>query len=177
VSRPHIPEAVLSAAHARARARADRDWPEADRLRAEIEAAGWRVVDRGTDFALSPIAPPTVEDHAGVRYGSSAAVPSRLEGPTTEAATVILIATDWPADLARALDALVATSPDGIGVVVVADGPSDEQAAALDAVAGLEGVEVVRTTGRLGHGASACGGRRARWSSCSTRVSNRAGTS
>jgi hypothetical protein len=33
--------------------RAARNPPEADRLRAEIEAAGWRIVDTGTDFALA----------------------------------------------------------------------------------------------------------------------------
>ena len=58
-----------------------RDWAEADRLREEIEAAGWKVVDRGTDFALSPAAPPDVEDDVGVRYGASANVPSRLDEP------------------------------------------------------------------------------------------------
>ena len=57
MTRPHVPDEVLSAAHDRARARADHDWAEADRLRAEIEAAGWKVVDRGTDFALSPAVP------------------------------------------------------------------------------------------------------------------------
>ncbi|HET9344148.1 MAG TPA: glycosyltransferase [Candidatus Limnocylindrales bacterium] len=154
MSRQFIPDAVLAAAHARARARAERDWPEADRLRAEIEAAGWQIVDRGTDFALSPAAPPTVEDAAGVRYGSSSAVPSRLGDPSAGPATVVLIATDWPADLERALDGLASSMPDGVDVVVVADGPSDDQAAKLDAVARRAGVEVVRTTERLGQGAA-----------------------
>ena len=145
---------MLDAAHARSRARAERDWPEADRLRGEIEAAGWRVVDRGTDFELTPAAPPTLEQDGDVRYGSSAAVPSRLAEPSTGLATVVLIATDWPADLDRALDGLVASSPDGVGMVVVADGPSDEQEAALAAVAARPGVEVVRTSERLGQGAA-----------------------
>ena len=154
VTRPRIPDDVLDAAHARSQARAARDWPEADRLRAEIEAAGWRIVDRGTDFALSPAAAPTVEEAGGVRYGSSAAVPSLLDEPSTSVATVVLVATDWPADLERALDGLAETRPSGVGVVVVADGPSPEQAGALDAVAGRPAVEVVRTTERLGHGSA-----------------------
>jgi cysteinyl-tRNA synthetase len=152
--RQRIPDEVLDAAHARARAREARDWPEADRLRAEIEAAGWRIVDRGTDFALSPAEPPTVEEAGTVRYGSSAAVPSRLQEPASGVATVVLVATDWPADLARALDGLAATSPAGVGVVVVADGPSPEQAGALDDVARRPAVEVVRTSERLGQGAA-----------------------
>jgi hypothetical protein len=154
VTRQRIPDAVLDAAHARSRARAERDWPEADRLRAEIEAAGWRVVDRGTDFALSPATPPTVEEAGGVRYGSSDAVPSLLGEPSTGLGTVILVATDWPADVDRALDALASTSPDGVGIVVVADAPAPEQADALAAVAARPSVELVRTTERLGQGAA-----------------------
>ncbi len=80
MTRIHIPETVLTAAHDRARARAARDWDLADRLRGEIEAAGWTIVDRGTDFALSPAAPPDVDEGARVRYGASRNVPSRLRG-------------------------------------------------------------------------------------------------
>ena len=154
MNRQRIPDEVLAAAHARARARAERDWPEADRLRGEIEAAGWKIVDSGTDFALSPAAPLTVEDEGTVRYGSSDAVPSLLDTRATDLAAVVLVATDWPADLERALDALARTSPEGVGVVVVADGPSPDQDAALDAVASRPGVEVVRTSQRLGQGAA-----------------------
>ena len=64
-----------------------RDWAEADRLRAEIEAAGWKIVDRGTDFALTPAAPPDVGRRRRVRYGSSANVPSRLDEPPIGLAT------------------------------------------------------------------------------------------
>jgi hypothetical protein len=154
VSRQRIPEEVLDAAHARARARAERDWPEADRLRAEIEAAGWQIVDRGTDFALTPAAPPTVEEQGVVRYGSSSAVPSLLDEASTGLATVILMATDWPADLERAIDGVARTSPEGVAIVVVADGPSPEQADALEAVAARPSVEVVQTSQRLGQGAA-----------------------
>src|SRR6476660_9642120 len=132
VTRRRIPEESLSAAHARAAARAAGDWDEADRLRAEIEAAGWKIADRGTDFALTPAAPPDLAEGERIRYGSSAGVPSRWDEPATGLATIVLIATDWPDDLARALAALDMTSPDGTSVVIVADGPSVEQAAALD---------------------------------------------
>jgi hypothetical protein len=154
VSRQRIPDEVLALAHARLQARAARDWPEADRLRAKIEAAGWRIVDSGTDFALSPATPPTVEEAGTVRYGSSSAVPSRLEEPPTGLATVVLVATDWPADLDRTLEALATTSPQGVSVVVVADGPSAEQEAALEGVADRRSVEVVRTSERLGQAAA-----------------------
>jgi cysteinyl-tRNA synthetase len=54
MARTRIPDDVLSAAHARAAARAARDWPEADRLRAEIEAAGWEARDVADGFQLVP---------------------------------------------------------------------------------------------------------------------------
>lgn len=152
MSRPRIPDEVLSAAHERSRARASRDWATADRLRGEIEAAGWTVVDRGTDFALTPSAPPDVEEGPRVRYGASKNVPSRLDEAPVGLATVVLIATDWLDDVERAIAALRATSPDGISIVVIADDPSDDQAAALD-VAPAD-VEVVWTSERLGHGAA-----------------------
>ena len=153
MTRPHIPVAVLDAAHARARAREAHDWPEADRLRAEIEAAGWRIVDRGTDFALSPAAPPDVEEEGEIRYGASRNVPSRLDEPATGVATVVLIATDWPEDLVRALAGLREHAPAGTSIVVVADGPSDAQARVLEGFTD-DRVEVVWTSERLGHGAA-----------------------
>jgi hypothetical protein len=158
--RQRIPDEVLSLAHARSAARAARDWPEADRLRAEIEAAGWKVVDRGTDFALEPAAPPTVEEAGIVRYGSSAAVPSRLEEPSVGLATVVVVATDWPDDVARAVRGVRAHAPAEVSVVVVADGPSTEQDAALVDLS--DAAEVIRTSERLGTGAAwAIGLRRA----------------
>jgi len=159
VTRQRIPDDVLTAAHARSKAREERDWAAADRLRTEIEAAGWRIVDRGTDFALTPAAPADVTDGDRVQYGSSRSVPSRLDEPAVGTASVILIATDWPDDLARALGGLRAWSPSGTSVVVVADAPSAEQATALDGrtdddeSADLP-VETVWTSERLGHAAA-----------------------
>ena len=159
MTRTRIPDDILAAAHDRSRARADHDWPEADRLRAVIEAAGWRIVDRGMDFALSPAAPPDVEDGADrIRYGSSRSVPSRLDEPPTGFATLVLLATDHPEDLERTLRGLAADAPAGTSVVVVADGPSEGQAAALTGdrveAAGDIPTETVWTSERLGHAAA-----------------------
>jgi cysteinyl-tRNA synthetase len=63
---------------------------------------------------------------------------------------VILVATDWPADLERALAAIAANRPDGLQVVIVADAASAEQDAALDRL----DAEVVRTSERLGQAAA-----------------------
>jgi hypothetical protein len=158
---PDIPEAIRVLADARAMARAGKDWPEADRLRAELEAAGWKVVDRGFSYSLEPAHPPTLEAGGVIRYGRSADVPSRLDEPATGLATVVLVATDWPADLGRTLGAIGSHRPAELQVVVVADGPSHEQQTALLATgspigetAPEGGPEIVWTSGRLGHAAA-----------------------
>ena len=125
---------------------------EADRIRAEIEAAGWKIVDRGTDFALEPARPPTVEDDGVVRYGASLDVPARFDEAPVGIATIVLVATDWPADVKRTLEAIRAHAPKGTSVVTVADGPAAEQDTALSAT--TDEVEVVRTSQRLGTGAA-----------------------
>ena len=153
MNRQRIPDEVLTAAHERSKARAERDWATADRLRGEIEAAGWTIVDRGTDFALTPSAPPDVDEGERVRYGASRNVPSRLDEPAVGVATVVLIATDWPEDVERAVRALRATSPEGTSIVVVADAPSDEAGPGLDALV-ADDLELDWTSERLGQGAA-----------------------
>jgi hypothetical protein len=159
VSRRRIPDEILGAAHARAAARAARDWAEADRLRGEIEAAGWRIVDRGTDFALSPGTAQDVPEAGRTRYGASANVPSRLDETPIGLATVVLLATDWPEDLSRAVSGLAEHAPEGTSIVVVADGPSEEQARALEVLeagggSGGLATDVVWTSERLGTAAA-----------------------
>ncbi len=96
-SAPEIPHDILAAAEARAAARQARDGATADRLRGEIEAAGWKVIDSGTAFRLEPAHPPDVEAAGEVRYGRSDAVPSRLPEPPTGVATVVVVAREDPA--------------------------------------------------------------------------------
>jgi len=154
------PQEIIDLAEARAAARRARDWDEADSLRARIEDRGWKVVDAGSLYTLERAAPPDVELGGILRYGSSAAVPSRLDEAPVGLATVVMVATDWPEDLARAMRGLVEHAPDGTQVVIVANAPSDAQEeplAALDAGdPGAPGVatEVVWTSTRLGHAAA-----------------------
>jgi GT2 family glycosyltransferase len=147
-----VPDDIRAIADARALARAGKDWPEADRLRAELEAAGWTVVDQGFSYSLRPSHPPTLETGGVVRYGRSTDVPSRLDEPVIGLASVVLVATDWPTDLARALDSLDRDAPPGTQAIVVADGPSPDQEAALVEAQGER--EVVWTSARLGPGAA-----------------------
>jgi hypothetical protein len=155
------PPEIVDLARARAAAREAHDWPEADRLRVEIEAAGWKVVDRGMSFHLAPAHAADVVEDDRIRYGRSVSIPSRLDEAPTAFATVVLLATDCPEDVARALSGLRAHAPAGTQVVVVAEAPSAEQEAALlDAngpvAAPIGGIapEVVWTSERLGHAAA-----------------------
>ena len=152
-----VPPAVWDAAKQRAEARAARDWPTADRLRAEIEAAGWRVVDAGTSFRLEPAAL-DVEVGGEIRYGRSEAVPSRLDEPSVGLASVVMVASADPAETRRALDALTGTVPEGVDVVLVADGLSDRELEGLRAtdLAGREGphIQLIRTSAVLGQAAA-----------------------
>ena len=71
------PPEVILLAQERATARAQRDWPTADSLKARIESAGWRVVDSGTAFDLLPARPPDLVEDGQTVYGAVASVPSR----------------------------------------------------------------------------------------------------
>ena len=152
MTRAYIPQPILDAAHARAAARASHDWATADRLREEIEAAGWRVVDTGMDFRLEPAHPPDLEVGGTVLYGRSAAVPSRLEEPSTGAATFVIAAGGDASDLERAVRSVHAHVAGGVDVVVVADHPAPDVGPVLESLAGSG--EVLRTSEVLGTGAA-----------------------
>jgi hypothetical protein len=166
LSRPgasEAPEAVRAAAEARSAARAEQDWQTADRLRGEIEQAGWKVVDKGTAYRLVPAHPPDLVEEETIRYGRSDAVPSRLAAPPTRLATAVVVAREDAAGAARAARSLLANCPDTIDVVVVADGLRAKNAGALEAQLGShDRLEVVWTSASLGQGAALnAGGRRA----------------
>jgi len=154
-----IPEAVAEAARRRSDARANRDWSAADELRGEIEAAGWRVVDSGTEYRLEPASPPDVEVGGEIRYGRSDAVPSRLDAPPVGLASVVLVASADPGETRVTLDAVGATAPAGVDVIVVADGLPDRavegvRAADLQVRPGPTTFELVRTSATLGQAAA-----------------------
>ena len=144
----------------RTEARARRDWSRADALKAEIEAAGWRLVDRGNRTSVSPAAPPSVEVGGEIRYGSAAAVPSLLGAPVTHAWTVVVLASEEPGRTSRFLAALREHAPADTQVVIVANDPSDAQVAALGSEtpdrAPIAGIvpELLRTSTRLGYAAA-----------------------
>jgi hypothetical protein len=154
------PPEIQALAERRAEARRARDWALADSLKAEIEASGWRVVDAATLWSLERAHAPTLEVDGRTRYGSSMAVPSRLDDEPIGVVTIVMVATDWPEDVARTVGALAEHAPDGTQVVIVANAPSAAQGEALEALdradPGAPGMitEVVWTSERLGHAAA-----------------------
>jgi Glycosyl transferase family 2 len=146
-----VPHQIRLLADERARARRARDWATADRIKDELVAAGWKVVDAGTLYSLEPLPPAVVEVNGQLRYGTSEAVPSRLAEPADAPATVVLVADDREAVLARATAAVSATAP-GVQLVVVANAPSSAVAEELPGLA--HDVEVVQLARRLGAAAA-----------------------
>jgi GT2 family glycosyltransferase len=119
------------------------------------------IIDRGSRFSLEPAHPPDILEGDRVRYGSSRAVPSRLDEPASAPVTVIVVAVDQPADVVRTLDGLRRFGPAGGQVVIVADRPDPAQEADLLAADGpatvpIQGAlpEVVWTSEPLGRAAA-----------------------
>ena len=153
--RPPVPPAVLDAARSRSVAREARDWPTADRLRGEIEAAGWQVVDTGTEFSLVPAHPADVEVSGALRYGRSEHVASRLADPPAAPASVAVVASRPVEETIRAVESLLRYAPVGTTAAIVADGLGNVEVDALEAFAASHpGLEVLVTSTPLGHGAA-----------------------
>lgn len=154
------PTAVAHLARQRAAARSRRDWAAADRLRADIEAAGWKVTDQGLDFRLEPALTPDLVENGRVRHGSSVSVPSLLDTPATHAISIVLIAPDRPDELERALANLRRDRPADSSLVVVANAPDAEMAEALNTLPSNGSDEVLWLGARLTPAAAANAGLR-----------------
>ena len=102
------PDVVRDLAERRAAARTAKDFAEADRLRAEIEAAGWRVIDGPSGWSLeaAPAGP------AAGPVAAEAVADVREEAPTFDA-SIQWVCEGWPEDIERAIGAFrrFATGP------------------------------------------------------------------
>jgi hypothetical protein len=154
------PAALTHLARERAEARARRDFGLADELRAQIEAAGWVVVDHDRGTTLEPATPPDILSGPEPRYGASERVPSRLAEPDTAFVSMVVVADERPDELSRFLAAARRFAPERTQIVVVANDPSPEQAARLEpgsadrSFDGRTGIEVTWASARLGAAAA-----------------------
>jgi cysteinyl-tRNA synthetase len=114
----NAPPEVVALAEARAQARARKDFTEADRLRDQIAAAGFTVLDRPDGFDLEPIVEAEPEPAARLDPRS---VPDVLDEPATFEASVHWVCEGWPADIERAIAAFRAHAGDRSLQFVVAD--------------------------------------------------------
>lgn len=146
-----VPHDIRALADERSRARRAHDWATADRLKVELAAAGWNVVDAASLYTLERRPEPVVEVDGEVRFGTSEAVPSRLDEAPDSAATVVLVADDAAGVLTRSVAAVLAHSPDA-HVVVVANQPSPPVATEIGGLPAR--VEVVQLASRLGAAAA-----------------------
>ena len=87
----------------RARARAERDWQRADELRDTIRERGWEVVDSAAGSTARPL---LAGASTAAGYADDADLASILDQPAGIACSLVMVADDHPADLARLLDAL-----------------------------------------------------------------------
>ena len=112
---PSPPAEVTALAERRAAARAARDYPESDRLRDEIEHAGWRVRDLPGGWELTPrpayAVLPSVRD-----------LPDRSGAPDARRATAALVVDGWPDDVRACVTALLEHAPPDVVVVLLDNG-------------------------------------------------------
>lgn len=135
-----LPEPVRRLIEARSRAREERDWARADALRAELAGLGWEVQDiAGGASTARPILAAVAEPGP----------PDRLDDAASAPVSVIVLAEDHPADLARCLGGLASHPPPvPVEVLAVANAPSFDVAAVLEETS--PGAIVVEAPERLG---------------------------
>lgn len=105
------PLGVHELAERRARARADRDFATADRLRDEIVQQGWLVKDAAAGYTLEP------KPRYDVLPDVSAIAEATHDG--VRRAVVTLVVDGWPDDVRACLTALLDHVPDDVGVAVL----------------------------------------------------------
>ncbi|HVA92357.1 MAG TPA: cysteine--tRNA ligase [Chloroflexota bacterium] len=116
-----VGEQILALTADRDRARADRDYPGADRMRAAIEAAGFAV----RDTAAGPYLTRRPERDVPL-IARAADTPDRLTEPSTYAYSVHLLGHDSLDDLRRCVESILRHPPAGsLELVVVDNGSTD----------------------------------------------------
>ncbi len=121
------PSSVLASLKRRATARAVGDYAQADTIRDEVLAGGWRLRDRRADTLALPRPP---EEEFTV-LSRSADAPDHRGDPDTYAISVNLLAHNSREDLQRCIESLLRHSADNMEIVVVDNGSTDDTLAYL----------------------------------------------
>ncbi|MCW2542900.1 MAG: hypothetical protein JWM40_452 [Frankiales bacterium] len=112
------PSEVEALAEQRRLAREEKDYAASDALRAQIAELGWSVKDTPEGQRLTPAPPYPV-------VGSVADLPDRSGDPDSGRCTVALLVEGWPDDLRTCVEALLAHTPDDVGLVLLENGETD----------------------------------------------------
>jgi GT2 family glycosyltransferase len=146
---PTPPEVVTRLVAERAKARAEGDYQEADRIRERVRELGWEVMDSPRGTTVRPVLPSQIA--ASVDYARPEDLASLLEEPPTVDASIVVLAEDHQADLDRLLHGLSSHPPlTSWELIVVAN------AASFDPEASVAGVDLeiepslLGTSARLG---------------------------
>lgn len=123
------PADVVALAERRTRARAERDFATADRLRDEIAAAGWVVADAAGSYTLAPKPPYDV-------LASVADLPDNAAAPDTHRATVSVVVEGWPDDVRECVGALLTHTTDDVVIQALDLGNVDGAGDVLHDLAG-----------------------------------------
>ncbi|MCP4741126.1 MAG: hypothetical protein GY871_02690 [Actinomycetales bacterium] len=122
----NAPDHVQALAAARADARSAKDFARADAMRAEIDAAGWTVVDKAGRFELVEKPP----------FDVLRDVDALVSSAPVEAPTVVCVIVDgWPDDTDVCLQALKAHAPAEAMVLVIDCANVDEAGARAEVFA------------------------------------------
>ena len=134
-----LPDEVRRLLDERSAAREERDWERADALRDEIATLGWDVQDSGGRSTARPI------------LARDADAPDALDGEATVAASIQVVAEDYPEDLARLLRGLAAYPPSiGWELVIVSNAPAMQLDELLSTIEPPVVPVILDTAGRLG---------------------------
>ena len=143
-----LPPDVAALLAQRSARRADRDWPAADALRDRIRALGWDPVDSPSRSTARPILPEDPDPN--IDFAAASDLASLIDAPATRAASVVIVAEDHPADVARFCRAS-GEHPPAVDweLIVVANAPAFDPGPLAEA-AGADAIDIVRSEQRLG---------------------------
>jgi GT2 family glycosyltransferase len=139
----NAPRSVRDLAERRQAARTARDFARADRLRDDIAAAGWKVVDGPEGFDLESLA------EALELYPTVASVPSRAGEPDRCRHSLCVAVHGWPADVRRLLAACLSPATEVVAVDAAGAGLAPSDIVPEDGAGA--GVTVVRVEEAIGH--------------------------